>query len=561
MRKRGLRLRLQRKPFQILELLLARRGELVTRKEIAEKLWPGLHVNFEHSLNTAVNSLRLALNDSPRTPRFIETRPGLGYVFVAPVESLETSAPALSTADRIDSIAVLPFENTAHDPAVDYLGDGIAENIINSLSVISGLRIVARSTAFRYRDPSIAPSEAGKQLNVRALLTGKVAQRGEALNISAELIDSQTSWRLWGEQYERPVADLMTIERSIATKISSALRTHLDGHQRVRIAKQETGNLEAHQNYLKGRYFYNRMTPDALRTSVGYFEAAIDADPGYAQAYAGLADAYSLFAFMNLIPTDQALIRSRDLATAALGLDDELPEAHLSLAGVKKLYEWDWDGAEREYLRALELNPNYATARQWYADHLSAQGRSEEALREIRLAQQLDPLSLLINMEVAWNLYMARDFKASREQSLKTLALEPHFPAALHTLGIACEQLGEFDEAITHFRNGSALSGNHPAALASLAHGYAASGRPDEARNILANLPEDVSPFALSLVHCELREDDTAIAKLQEGLERRDVWMVWLGVEPRLDRLRPDPRFAELLRRMGLQNRAFSANP
>jgi len=566
LRKRGLRLRVQRKPFQILELLLARRGELVTRQEIAERLWPGLYVNFDHSLNTAVNTLRQVLSDSPRTPRFIETRPGLGYIFVAPIEPVGTQSSVPSQTERIESLAVLPFENTAHDPATDYLGDGIADNVISSLSTLPGLRIVARTTAFRYRDPSADPAEIGRQLGVRALLMGKVTQRGDSLSVSSELIDSQTGWRLWGEQFERPAADAMTIERSIATRISTALRMHLDGQQRGRIAKQHTGNSEAYQNFLKGRFFYNKMTPDALQTSIAHFESAIAADPDYALAYAGLADVHSLFAFLNVLPSDQALVRARDLATTALRLDDELAEAHASLAGVKKLYDWDWEGAEREYLRALELNPNYAAGRQSYAAHLSAQGRSEEALREIRLAQQLDPLSLVINMEFAWHLYMARDFEASREQSLKTLELEPHFPAALHTLGIACEQLGEHDAAITHFRNACAFSGNHPAARAALAHAYAGSGRLDESRRVLQDLENTqsergLSPYWLSVVYCELGEGDAAIAKLQQGLERRDVWMVWLAVEPRLDRLRPDPRFAELLRRIRLHNRAFTAIP
>lgn len=553
LRRRGLRVKLQQKPFQILELLLTRPGELVTRKEVAQHLWPGVHVNFDRSLNTAVNALRRALADSPRNPRYLETRSGLGYRFIAPVEKI-SDAQEQRHAASIDSIAVLPFINAGGSPALNSLTDGIAESIIAALSSDTRLRIVAHSSAFRYRANDQDAVVIGKDLNVRAVLTGRVAERAGSLNVSAELVDVATRWRLWGAQYECSASRISGIEADIAAALAGKLRVHLNGGERSTIG---TGNLEAYQDYLKGRYFYGKMSEDALRKSVAYFKSALEADPRYALAYAGLADTYTLFAFLDLMRAAEALPQARDLAETALQIDPQLPEAHASLAGIKKLFEWDWAGSEGEYRRALQLNPNLASAHHWYADHLSTLGRFEEAISEIRRAQELDPLSLVINNEVAWNLYMARDFEGALEQAWKTLALEPRFAPAQHTLGLANEQLGNLEEAIVEFQNSCACSGNHPGALAALAHAHAQSGATGEAQKILHDLTDiskrrHVSPYWLSLVHTALGDHDAAFDLLHRGIEERDVWMVWLNVEPRFDALRADGRFKDLLRSLRL---------
>ena len=414
LRKRGLRLRIQQKPFQILQRLLATPGKLVTRAELARLLWPGLHVNFDRSLNTAVNALRRVLGDPSRNPRFVETRAGSGYSFIAPVEPI---------GEPDDAIA----------------------------------------------------------------------------------------------------------------------------------AKVYTNNSDAHQDYLKGRYFLNKMSEDDLRRSVAYFEAALAAEPDSALAYAGLADAYQAFAFLGALPAAEAHARAREFALAALRIDDNLAEAHASLAGVKKLSDWDWRGAEDSYLRALELNPNYARGHHLYAEHLSALGRSREAIEQIRLALALDPLSLVVNMELAWNLYMARDFSAALEQSWKTLALEARFAPAQHTLGLAYEQMGLSEEAIVEFQNARTCSDGHPSTVAALGHALAADGRRGQAVELLEELRQTsksrrVSPYWLSILHAGLGDRDLALESLEQAHRERDVWLVWLKVEPRFDSLRADSRFQALLR-------------
>jgi TolB-like protein/Tfp pilus assembly protein PilF len=550
LRKRGLRTKIQQKPFQFLELLLERPGELVTRKEIAERLWPGVYVTFDRSLNTAVNALRRALSDSPRNPRFLETRQGLGYRFIAPVERVAPQSGQPPLDDSVDSIAVLPFQND--DPALNSLADGIADRIIGTLSTAERLRVVASNTTLRYRERDMDAAAFGRELNVRTVLAGRVARHGDSFSISVELVETRSGWRLWGEQFDRSAAGAITIEKDIAQGIARKLRLQWNGHQE---SKPDTGNREAYRDYLKGRYFYNKLTEDGLRKSVAYFEAALAADPNFALGHAGLADAYCLFAFLEIMPSKEALSRAKALALAALAIDSDLAEAHAALANVKKLHDWDWAGAESEYRRALDLKPDFVGAHHWYADHLSAMGRPEEALREIRIAQELDPLSLVISNEVAWNLYMARHYQAALEQAWRTLTLEPRFAPAQHTLGLANEQLGNYEAAIVEFENAYVCSGNHPAALAALAHAHAVAGQKEEALKILCDLEETsrrrhVSPYWLSMVHTALGDHDAAFALLREGIEERDVWMVWLKVEPRLDPLRSDPRFPSLIAKL-----------
>ena len=343
------------------------------------------------------------------------------------------------------------------------LADGVAEGVIAALSSLQQLRVIARGTAFRFRGPEHDPQAIGNRLNVRVVLSNRVGYRGSSLIISTELIDVQTGHRLWGEQYRRMPSEIFGVERSIATQLLKVLNLPSDVRPSARFKKNYTANLEAYEDYLKGRYFYNKMSEDDLRKSIAHFEAALRQDSDYSLAYTGLADTYILFAFLGILPPRDAYRRVKQLVTIALELDEELAEAHASLASIRRLFERDWPGAEAAFLKALELNPNYADGHHWYAAHLSAMGRLDEALREIRTAQELDPLSLVINMEVAWNLYMARDFKGAVEQSWKTLVLEPKFAAAQHTLGLAYEQLGATDEATTEFQNARiARAGTRP---------------------------------------------------------------------------------------------------
>ena len=544
LRKRGLRLKLQQKPFQLLELLLERPGELVTRKQVAERLWPGIHVSFDRSLNTAVNALRRALSDSPRNPRFLETRSGLGYRFIGAIERIDVDARPNEPARHIDCIAVLPFANESGDPTMEYFSESLAEHIIATLSTIDRLRVVARSNAFRFRGPDVDAASAGRQLNAGAVVTGRVSRYGAVLTVAAELMDVQTGWRLWGERYQRAAADVAALESDISCDVARQLRGRIDDSHRGAGASA----FEAYQDYLKGRYFFNKLTEDALRQSVAYFESALEQDRRFPLAYSGLADAYAMFAFLDLMPAREAFARARELALAAIRLDDQLAEGHASLASVMRLHDWDWTGAEAEYRRALVLNPNSAAARQNYASHLCSLGKSEQALEQLRRAQELDPLSLPINNEMAWTYYMSGDFEAALQQAWKTLALEPRFPAAQHTLGLANQQLGNFEDAIVELRNAYVCSGNHPTAQASLACALAVAGESAEAHKHLDALTEAahrryISPYCLALIQTGFGNGDAACDLLERGIQDRDVWMVWLPQDPRFTALRPLPRF------------------
>ncbi len=563
--KQGRRIRLEGQPVQVLIKLLERPGELIAREELQKELWPSdTFVNFEQSLNAAVKRLRQALGDSPANPRFVETLARRGYRFIAPVSGLaeSTSLPA-SPATTVRSLAVLPFGNTDGDPETEYLADGITESIINQLSHLPIMRVMSRSTVFRYKDKSLDPRAVGRKLNVDAVLLGRVLQRGDALLVVAELVDVQNGWQLWGEQYNRRMADILAVEEEMAREISEKLRLRLTGEDRSRLAKRYTQSSEAYQDYLRGRYHWNRLSEEGLKKGIEYFERAIHRDPNYALAYAGLADSYGLLGFFGLASAAAVMPKAKEAARRAIEIDDGLAEAHASLAGIFKIYDWDWAASEREYKRAIELDPNYATAHRMYAAFLAAVGRADEAMRESRLALQLDPFSLVISMEIAWNCYMARDYRRAAEEALRTIELEPQFPAAHSTLGIAYEQEGRHDEAIAAIERARAATG-HPATLSALSHALASAGRIEEARALIDQLTElstrqYISPFWMAVAYAGVGATGPALAELEKAVEQRDVTLVWLGTDPRLDCLRAEYRFKELLRRIGLLPNAGSA--
>lgn len=558
LRKRGHRLRLPEKPFQILELLLDRPGELVTRETLQQKVWPGVRLGFDRSLNTAVNTLRRVLDDSPENPRFIETRSKRGYRFIAKIERSDSAgSQAQPGASPVPSVAILPFENQSGDPEMEYLSDGITESIINSLSRLSHIRVMARSTVFRYKGQWVDPQDVGRRLNLGAVLTGRVAQRQKRLIVGTELVDVANGWRLWGESYNRELSDIFSVQEEIASEISRKLLLKLTGEEKKLLAKRYTDDVEAYRDYLRGRYYVNKLSRDALEKSLGCYELAIAKDPHYALAYAGLADAHGMFAIFGLRPASEAMPKAKDAALRAITLDPSLAEAHVSLASVLKVYDWDWEGAEREYRLALDLNPNYPAAHHSYADHLAATGRTEDALREIRKAQELDTLSLVYSMEIAWNWYMAREYERARQQAVKTLEMEPGFTAAQHALGIALEQMGKHEEAVAVLQKACAASGGNPVSLATLAHAYVSAGKRADARKALRELMEIarlayVPPYWIALVHAGLGDNDAVFQWLERALAERDVWLVWLQREPRFDSVRSDPCFEAALRRIGL---------
>jgi TolB-like protein/Tfp pilus assembly protein PilF len=566
LRKQGRKVRLEGQPVQILIKLIHRAGELVTREELQRELWPSdTFVNFEQSLNAAVKRLRQALGDSPDNSRFVETLARRGYRFIAPVSTpagASASQPALSPA--VGSLAVLPFENAETDPGTEYLADGITETLINQLSRLAGLRVMARSTVFRYKDKTLDPRAIGRKLGVDAVLIGRVLQRGDALQVGTELVEVQNGWQLWGEQYNRRLADIFAVEEEISREISEKLRVHLTGEDRSRLGKRYTQSTEAYQDYLQGRYHLNRLMEGGLKKAIECFQSAIQRDSKYALAYTGLADSLGLMGFMGLATAAEVMPKAKEAARRAIEIDDGLPEAHVSLAGIFKNYDWDWAASEREFKIALTLNPNYANGRRVYASYLAAVGRPEESLRETSLALDLDPFSLPIRVEAGYNAYMADDYDRALEEALRTLELEPQFAPAQSILGLIYEQLGRYDEAIAAIEKARILANEHPATLAALAHALAGAGRMEEARALSGRLTElsrrqHVSPFWLALAYAGLGEKAAALDALEKAYEQRDVILVWLGTEPRLRCLRAEPRFVEILRRIGLTPLADSA--
>jgi len=466
----------------------------------------------------------------------------------------------LATRNKaIDSVAVLPFTNESADPNLDYLSEGITENLINRLSQVPELRVVPRSTVFRYKDPNVDPLASGRALGVRTVIVGKVAQRGDTLSIQTELIDVTNDSQVWGEQYNRRLTDLLTIQEDIATRITEKLRPRLNTTEQQNLTRRYTGSAEAYQIYLKGRYFWNKRTGEGMRKGIEYFRQAIDLDPGYSLAYVGLADSYNfLGAFgIALLPPGEAMPKAKAAASKALEIDNSLAEAHTSLAFISLYYDWDWSVAEREFQRAIELNPNYAPAHQWHSHLLMARGRTRESIVEAKRALELDPLSLAANLNLGWQYHWARQYDLAVEQLRKTLEMEPNFEQGRWGLGLAYEGNGLFEEAAKEFQKAMALSGGNPVYLASLGHAYAIGGRKADAMRILNELEERsklsyVPPYWMATLCTGLGEKDKALKWLDKAHEERSGGLSWLGVDPRLDSLRSDARFAALSQRVGL---------
>jgi tetratricopeptide (TPR) repeat protein len=416
---------------------------------------------------------------------------------------------------------------------------------------------MARSTVFRYKGRDLDPMQIGRDLGVRAVLTGRVLNRGDQLVIKVELADTSDGAHLWGENYNRSMSDIFAIEAEISREISEKLKLKLSGEQKRRLEKRHTEKASAYQLYLKGRYYWNKRTEEALQKSIEHFKEAIALDPGYALAYAGLADAYNILASYSAVPPRDSFQLAKQASSQALELDNSLAEAHVSLAAAKAWYDWDWAGAEQEYKRAIELNPGYATAYQWYALDLAAMGRMDEALPMIQRAAELDPLSLIINLNVARVLYFARQYDQAIAQSLKTLDMYPDFPLALRRLGQAYTQKKSYPQAIDAFRRGLVLNENDTETAAVLAHTYAVSGEPEEAEKILAQLKDVsreiyVSPYSIARVYTGLGNNEEALDWLEETYRQRHGILTYLKVEPVFDPLRDEPRFKELLDKMGL---------
>jgi len=469
------------------------------------------------------------------------------------------TAPTLTPLPA-KSIAVLPFVNQNRDPDSEYLSDGVTESIINSLTQLPSLKVMARSSVFRYKGKEDDPMAAGKEMGVRAVLTGRIMQRGDSLTISTELLDVRDNKQLWGEQYQRKVSDLLAVERDIAQEITGNLRLKLSGPEQSRVAKHYTENPEAYQLYLKGRFYWNRRTEDGARKAIEYFQLAIEKDPTYALAYTGLADCYSVlgtsYNVASLSPSE-AIPKAKAAATKALEMDDTLAEAHTSLAYIRLNYDWDWAGAEREFKRAIELDPNYANAHHWYSHYLMAMSRPEESLAESKRALELDQLDMVMNLHLGWHYIYAHQYDLAIEQFRKTLEMDPNYGLTHWYLGQAYAQKGMYAEAETELRKAKNLLQQIVAVDADIGYAYAASGKGGEAKKVIDELKQlskqrYVSSYYIALIHAGLGEKDLAFEWLENAYKERSDLLVYLNRDPRLDSLRPDPRFADLVKRVGL---------
>ena len=602
LRKHGVKIKLHGQPVEILTLLLAEPGTLVTREELQRRLWTdNTFVDFESSLNAAVKRLRAALSDSPEKPKFVETLARRGYRFIALVEIVENNGhstqrfsnkvdivPTKRAPSRgkallavgglalmaalaltiwlavfrikpyvIDSLAVLPFDGDSADTNGEYLSDGITENLINSLSQFPNLRVMARGTVFRYKGKDVDPQMAGNDLHVHAVLSGRLQQRGDTLIVQAELIDVRTGARLWGGQFNRKLEDVLALQDDLSREIAEKLRLRSTGGEQQQLAKRSTENPEAYRLYLQGRYHWNKRSPEGLQKAVDYFHQAIDKDPTYGLAYAGLADAYTYFSFFSIAPPRDAMPRAKAAATKALEIDDHLAQAHGSLGYISFGYDWDWSAAGKHFGQALSLNPTYTKALNFYPLYLSSSGRSQEALAVAKAALDLDPASPAVSHNLAVQFYLARQFDQAIGQCQKTIEMDPNFAVAYALLGQAYLAKGMHREAVPVLEKYSALSRGSADSLALLGYAHARLGERSQALRMLEQLKAAskehfVPSFFFALVYAGLEDKDQAFSWLEKGCEERFARFAYLNAEALWDPLRSDPRFSDLVRRVGI---------
>jgi TolB-like protein/Tfp pilus assembly protein PilF len=462
----------------------------------------------------------------------------------------------MSGGESIDSVAVLPFANGSGDLNMEYLSDGITESLINSLSTLPHLKVMSRDSAFMYKGKDTDPRIVGQKLGVRAVLKGRVMQRGDDLEISAELVDARDDSNIWGQRYSRKASDIFALQVDLAKEMTSMLRMRLTGEDEKRMDKIYTTNPEAYQDYLKGRYWWNKTTPEGFNKGIEYFRQAIAKDPNYALAYTGLADCYGSLAGFGILPSNDALPKGKEAALKALEMDDTLAEAHSSLAWIKSIYEWDWRGGDKEFQRAIELNPTYVTAHRRRGLVLAVTGRFEEAIAENKRAVELDPLSLINNWALGDTLYHARQYDQAIEQERKTLEVEPNFVPALNALGLAYVEKSMFKEGEAALEQARTLAPGDTESLARLGYAYAVAGRRADAERVLDQrnqLSKRVyaSPLGTALIYVGLGEKENALESLRKAVDEREV-NPEIVVPPIRDSLGSDPRFADLLRRINL---------
>ncbi len=613
-RKAGVKIRVQQQPMKLLEILLQRPGEVSTREELRGRVWADESFgDFDQAVNIAIAKLRSALGDSAENPRYIETLPKRGYRFIADVSVVDAEArtkkPESAAGDipgtesglqlqvagytvgpkrphrptgrvivtltlvltlsilaawlirsrgrpptGIRSLAVLPLDNLSGDASQDYFADGMTDELITDLAQISALRVISRTSVMAYKGARRPLPEIARELNVDAVVEGTVLRSGEQVRITAQLIQAPADKHLWADSYEGDLHDMLALQKKVAGAIAKQIRIELTPKEEAVLKNAKAVNPEAYEAYLKGRYFWNKRTVDGLKRAVDYFDQAIKKDPNYAQAYTGLADSYALLGdweYAVLAPSE-AYPKAKAAAIKALELDNLLGEAHTSLAFSLDVFDWDWDSAEGEFRRAIELNPGYATAHHWYAWHLSEMGRNSEAIAEMRKAENLDPLSLIISADMAEILLVAHLNDEAIEQSRRTVDMDPNFAIAHYELGQAFVQKHSYNDAIAEFHRAIELSGGSIPCTSNLAYAYALSNKRNEAVKILNDLKTRSTRNAseIALMYVGLGEKDQAMRWLEKAYAEHFNPSILL--RPAFDPLRSDPHFQNLMHRIGL---------
>jgi TolB-like protein/Tfp pilus assembly protein PilF len=465
------------------------------------------------------------------------------------------SAAAVSSAK---SIAVLPFENASNEPNTEYLSEGISEALINSLSELPQLRVIARPMAFRYKQKDVDPRQVGRELGVAAVLTGKVRHMQDALTVQVDLVDAVTGAEIWGAGYDRKITDLLAIKQAIAQQVTAKLKLKLSSEEQRRLVKYDSTNPEAYQFYLRGRYFWDKRTSDGIKQAIEHFQQSIERDPNFALGYVGLADSYTGLTFYNFAAPHEAMPKAKESAIKALTLDDTLAEAHTTLAHILFNYDWNWSAAEKEFKRSIELKPDYTTAHQWYAIHyLTAMGRLEEAVQEMKKALELDPASLVMNTFMGATLYYAGRYDEAIDQCRRTIQMDPNFAVAHWHLGLAYEQKQLLDAATEEFKKAISLSGGSPLMKAALGRAYAESQNNHEANEMLNELNElakqqYVSAYEIATIYVALGNNEQAFQLLEQAYREHSFHLVNLNVSPQFKSVRSDLRFQDLVQRIGL---------
>ena len=544
------------KTLSTLLVLVRKNGHVVEKDVLMKEVWPDEYVE-EGNLAQHIFMLRKALGETAEGPRYIETVPRRGYRFIAEIIPPDDEDPD----EGIDSLAVLPFSNASNDPDMEYLSDGITESVLNSLSNLPRLKVMARSTVFRYKGIAIDPHEVGHILRVRAVMVGRVLQLGEHLVVSAELVDVQDGSRIWGEQYHRRSSDIFSLQEELAWEISEKLRPKLSGKQKEKLTKRSTDNRDAYEFYLRGRYAWSKRTNEELRKGAEYFGQAIAKDANYSLAYAGMADCLLLLGLFGADSPREIMPRAKAAAMKAIQLDGTLGEAYASLAQIKLIYDWDWAGAQADFYQALRLSPSYPTAHQWHGEYMASLGLFDQGLGELNKARDLDPFSLIINTNLGLTCYWARRYDLAIGQLERAIELDPNFVRAHLHLGMVYERKLMYGEAIAELQKARSINENSWT-LAGLGHAYASFGEVAQAKRVLTQLLElsrsqYVSCATIAVIYAGFKDQaDLTMEWLEKAYEERSGLLIWLKVWPIFDNLRLDTRFVRLLRQIGFGSSA-----